>query len=229
MTRPARSRDARKEAPPARGRPPLDAAERKRILDATGEVFLERGFERASTTEIARRARTSKQTLYGLFPTKADLFAAVMSGYTEQLFAHHMEYIESGKPAEQALTEIAAMVLDLFSAPRFLALYRILVAEAENFPELARQLWRVCAERGYTLLAEYLRSRGIGGPAWRRSAAQFVSLLLGDFLLSAMLNPDHRLSRSAMQSRVRGAVRDFLALHPEHTTNAKRGFPGKKR
>src|ERR1035438_3939684 len=101
---------ASRKATQPRGRPPLDDAERKRILDATTAVFLERGFERASTSEIAKRARTSKQTLYALFPTKADLFVGVISAHTEQLFAQHAYYIESGKTPRQALTEIGHMV-----------------------------------------------------------------------------------------------------------------------
>jgi AcrR family transcriptional regulator len=209
------SRPVHKAAQPARGRPPLDAPERKRILDATTEVFLEMGFQRASTAVIARRARSSKQTLYALFPTKADLFAAVMSAHTEQLFARHVEYIESGKPPRQALAEMGDMVLGLFSSSTFLALYRILVAEAANFPDLARQFWNMCAERGYRLLAEYLKSRGIGGPHWRKSAVQFVSFILGDFILNAMLNPDRTPSERELHKRVREAVRDFLILHPE--------------
>jgi AcrR family transcriptional regulator len=217
-------RPAKAASQPARGRPPLDAGERRRILDATTSVFLDRGFQRASTAEIVRRARTSKQTLYALFPTKADLFTSVVSAYTETLFSRHMEYIESGKPPAQALTEMGDMVLDLFSSPTFLALYRIVVAEAENFPALARQLWLVCGERGYVLLSKYLKSRGIGGPAWRKSAAQFVSMILGDFVLNAMLNPDHAPSRRLLRLRVREAVRDFLLLHavPAHQKQTRK-------
>lgn len=197
-----------------RGRPPLDSEERKRILDCTTQVFLEHGYSRASTNEIARRARTSKQTLYALFPTKADLFAAVMSAQTEHLFSRHIEYIESRAPARKALTEIGSEILRLFSGQQFLALYRILVAEAQNFPDLARQFWDNCAERGYGLLAEYLRSRRIGGPDYRKTAGQFVSLVLGDFIFNAMLSPELAMSEPVLQARVRDAVRDFLALHP---------------
>jgi AcrR family transcriptional regulator len=199
-----------------RGRPLLGEAERyrERILDATTAVFLEKGYERASTNEIARRAQTSKQTLYALFPTKADLFVAVMSAHTEQFFARHVYYIESNKSPRQTLTEIGYTVLNLFSAPEFLALYRILVAETHNFPDLARDLWRQGVERGNVLLAEYLQSRRIGGPRYSKSAAQFVSFVLGDFVLNAMLNPDIELSDRAIKGRVRDAVEDFLKLHP---------------
>lgn len=203
-----------KTPPPPRGRPPLDEIERKHILDATTAVFLERGFLRASTNEIARRAKTSKQTLYALFPSKAELFAGVMGAHMERLFSQHTYYIESGKTPRQTLNTIGCRMLGMFSAPEFLALYRIMVAEVHHFPDLARVLWRECMQRGRGLLAEYLRSRRIGGPGYQRSAAQFISFVLGDFLIEAMLNPDLQLGERVRRARVGKAVEDFLKLHP---------------
>jgi TetR/AcrR family transcriptional regulator, mexJK operon transcriptional repressor len=211
---------------PSRGRPPLDDIERKRILDAAAAVFLEKGFQRASTNEIARRAQASKHTLYKLFATKADLFAGVMSVHTEQLYAQNMYYIASDKTPCLTLTEIGCKTLHMFSAPEFLALYRILVAEAQNFPELARLLWCECMERGRNLLAEYLQTRRIGGPDYRQSAAQFISFVLGDFVINAMLNPDLQLSERIIHTRVRGAVKDFLQLHPAQPAEKPRCSDG---
>jgi TetR/AcrR family transcriptional regulator, mexJK operon transcriptional repressor len=204
----------RKTSKAPRGRPPLTDSDRKRILDATTAAFLEDGYARASTSEIARRARTSKQTLYALFPTKADLFVAVISAHTDTLFAKHIEYIESNASPREALTDIGCRILKMFSAPQFLALYRIVVAEAPNFPDLARQLWHTCMARGRVLLGEYLRSRRIGGPSYGKSAAQFITFVLGDYVINAMLNPDLELSERALRTRVREAVNDFICLHP---------------
>lgn len=206
---------AAKAGRPGRGRPPLDEVERRRILDAITTVFLEKGYEGANTNEIARRAKTSKQTLYSLFPTKADLFAGVIGAHADRLFERHVEFIESAESPATTLNDMGYMMLKMFSAPRFLALYRILVAEAHNFPDLARQLWCACMERGYSLLAEYLKSRHIGGPLYRKSSAQFLSFVLGDFIVNSMLNPDLRLSDRVLRLRVREAVRDFLRLHPQ--------------
>ena len=203
-----------------RGRPPLGQTEHRRILDTTADVFLEKGFERANTNEIARRAKTSKQTLYSLFPNKADLFVGVISAYTDHLFERHVEFIQSGKSPSNTLNEMGNMILGLFSAPRFLALFRILVAEAHNFPGLARQLRYACTERGYKLLAEYLKSRRIGGPHYRKAAEQFVSFVLGDFMINAMLNPDLQLTERDLRLRVRHAVRDFLRLHSREIAGA---------
>ena len=198
-----------------RGRPRLNPAERQQILDATARVFLEKGYGRANTAEIARRAKTSKQTLYSLFPTKADLFVGVISLHAERLFVRHVEFIESAASPEATLNEMGYEMLSMFSEPGFLALYRIVVAEAHNFPDLARQLWRSCMERGYSQLAEYLKSRRIGGPLYRKSASQFLSFVLGDFIVNAMLNPDLKLSDRVLRLRVSEAVRDFIRLHPE--------------
>ncbi len=196
------------------GRPPLDEVERSRILEATTAVFLDKGFERASTSEIARRARASKQTLYSLFPTKADMFVGVISAHTDRLFAHYVEFVESDRAPVETLGEMGTMIASMFADQQFLALYRILVAQADRFPELARRLWSACAERGYRLLAEYLRSRRIGGPAYRKSAEQFVSLVLGDLILNWQLKPGARPSRRALRRRAREAAEDFLRLHP---------------
>ncbi|HEX2918679.1 MAG TPA: TetR/AcrR family transcriptional regulator [Edaphobacter sp.] len=202
-----------KKPRPGRGRPPLDAHERRRILDGISAVFLEKGYERASTTEFARRARTSKQTLYGMFPSKADMFLAVMSRHTDQLFAEHHLHIASPEPIKTVLTQMGEKILRMFTAPEFLALYRIVVAEAPRFPELAQRLWISCADHGHSLLAELLRSRAVGGPDYRKSGIQFVTFILGDVILNSMLNPQAQLTESAIQAHVQEAVDDFLTLH----------------
>jgi AcrR family transcriptional regulator len=203
-----------------RGRPPLGETERQRILGATAAVFLEEGFQRANTNEIARRARTSKQTLYALFPTKADLFVSVMSAHTERLFTRHAYYIESSESPRRALTEIGRTVLGMFANPEFLALYRIVIAETHRFPDLARQLRRQCLERGYGLLAEYLCSRRIGSPNYRKAAERFLSLVLGDFILNALLDPGFEPNKRGLRTRVDSAVEDFLRLHPARSPKA---------
>ena len=200
-----------------RGRPPLVDTEnyRRAILEVTAAVFLEKGYQKASTNLIARRARTSKQTLYALYSTKAELFVAVITAHMEKLFTRHEYFIASGEPPRQVLTDIGRMVLGMFRSPEFLTLYRIMVAEVKDFPEVSRRLWRECRERGYGLLTEYLKSCRIGGPNYRKSAEQFISLVLSDFVLNAMLDPELTLSNRAVGERVRESVAIFLHLHKE--------------
>lgn len=51
---------------------------RQEILKAAREVFLARGYERATLDEISRRAEFAKGTIYRYFPSKGKLFEALV-------------------------------------------------------------------------------------------------------------------------------------------------------
>jgi len=71
-------RDAAKAIgrPKATDRPP--GYTRARLIEAATEVFAERGYEKASLTEIARRADVTSATIYRHFESKEDLFFAMV-------------------------------------------------------------------------------------------------------------------------------------------------------
>ena len=56
-------------------------AVRERLLEAAVEVFCERGYERASTAEIARRAGLSVGAIYSNYGTKAELLGHAIAAY----------------------------------------------------------------------------------------------------------------------------------------------------
>ncbi len=55
------------------------------IIAAARETFLEKGFERASVSEIAAKVGVVEGLLYSYFPTKRDLLNAVLRGMYEPL------------------------------------------------------------------------------------------------------------------------------------------------
>jgi len=57
----------------------------ERILAAGREVLVERGYERAGTSRIARKAGISPGSLYQYFPNKEAILAQVLDRYAEQL------------------------------------------------------------------------------------------------------------------------------------------------
>jgi AcrR family transcriptional regulator len=54
---------------------------RARLLAAAAEVFAERGYEGARTSEIARRAGLSTGAIYSRYETKAELLAAAINAH----------------------------------------------------------------------------------------------------------------------------------------------------
>jgi AcrR family transcriptional regulator len=110
-------------------------ARRQAIIDAAAELFQEAGYEGASMNELAKRLGGSKATLYGYFPSKEELFGAVVrSVATAHLFdaTRELQTDVVGRTAlEMALIHFGERMLHvLTNDKKALAVYRMVVAEA---------------------------------------------------------------------------------------------------
>jgi AcrR family transcriptional regulator len=63
------------------------AARKQQILEAAAYVFSQKGYERATTREIAETADLAEGTLYNYFPSKQDLLIGVAQNYAEEVIA----------------------------------------------------------------------------------------------------------------------------------------------
>ena len=86
---------------------------------------------------MARRARVSKRTFYHRFPDKASLFGAVVRRIVEGLRPPAGTQLYEGGRLEEILQRLARLLLRAALTPTALALNRLMVAEAQRFPELA--------------------------------------------------------------------------------------------
>ena len=68
------------------GRVPRAVRERQ-LVELAGELFSERGYQRASMDELARRAGVTKPVVYELFGSKDGLFRACLERSAERLAA----------------------------------------------------------------------------------------------------------------------------------------------
>lgn len=118
-------------------------AKRRQILDGAEAIFLESGYEGASMSQIACRAGVSKGTLYNHFENKADLFGAVIEDLSRGKLAPAIcqSYLTT-MSCEAAFTQLAERFITVLLEPGPLRLYRIIVAEAPHFPDLADTFWR---------------------------------------------------------------------------------------
>jgi AcrR family transcriptional regulator len=83
------------------GRKPRADAKRnrERILEVAKQVFTRRGAE-ASMDEIAKRSKIGPGTLYGHFPTRDDLLAAVYISEVEMLAEAQRKFSAELPPVE---------------------------------------------------------------------------------------------------------------------------------
>ena len=147
-----------------RGRPKLasDDTQRLAIVDGARQLFVERGYGRTTTDDVAAQCRISKQTLYRLFPGKAALFAAVVEAHRYSMLALPGDY--DALPLEQALAQIFQIDIDPKLDEDRMALLRLVTLETRQHPELEEMLLLYGADRSRVELAMWLarqRDRGL--------------------------------------------------------------------
>jgi AcrR family transcriptional regulator len=115
------------------------AARPGEIVEAALAVFAERGFAAAKLDDIARRAGVSKGALYLYFETKEEIFRAVVSqAIAPNMQAIRMVVASHPGPLSDLLRMVAARVALLIESLPVGGVIKMVIAEAGNFPELAR-------------------------------------------------------------------------------------------
>ncbi|HEY5319671.1 MAG TPA: TetR/AcrR family transcriptional regulator [Galbitalea sp.] len=129
---------------------------REHILEVAKYAFLELGFERTSMDALAARAETSKRSLYAYFPTKDELFLAVIDR-AHELFRGRMQTPGhySTDPAEATALYCGRFLQMLAWAP-ILQTCRMGITEASRLPEAAAQLYEIFFGTATNRLASYL-------------------------------------------------------------------------
>lgn len=126
--------------PAAARRQRLPPAERlPLILAAALEEFAECGYAGASMAGAARRAGIAKGLIYHYFTGKAALFEAVVRAAAQPAFAEAERLIagSTGPRAEVLRALLGLAYTRIASERREQALLKLIVAEADRFPELA--------------------------------------------------------------------------------------------
>jgi len=170
---------------------PADAgrSERRRqaIIKAATEVFVRHGYLGATTDEVAARASVSKQTLYKHFADKQHLFAEVILDTTVQvvegLSAAVASTLDDAHDVRQALRALADGFLSGLLQPDVVRLRRLVIAEADRFPEIGKAWFDRGFDRALVILGEAMRrlaDRGLlhdlADPAL--AACQFAGLVM---------------------------------------------------
>jgi AcrR family transcriptional regulator len=107
------------------------------ILTAALEVFQDKGLAGSRVEDIAVRAGISKGTLYLYFSGKEELFREAIRTRVTSLLASLSSAAPPGEPRQRLRRFILALWSDL-RRPGFERLHRLVQAELQQFPELAR-------------------------------------------------------------------------------------------
>ena len=201
---------------------------RMRVMGAAFSAFMERGFEGASTLEIATRAKVSKRELYALFATKQAMLSACIAERTKLMrLPLELTAPQDVDALAGTLATFGAAVLRVICHPAALAVYRLAIAEADRSPEVARTLDAAGREANHRELAQLLAFAQthdlLGGGDPGAMAEQFLALLAGGGLLPRLLlrliEPP---GAAEIERRAQAATQALLMLHGKAKPARKR-------
>lgn len=120
-------RERRKEARPGE------------LLDAALDLFVEKGYAATRAEEVAVRAGVSKGTLFLYFPSKEELFKAVVRENLARPVSEGASEIEGfAGPTGDLLRHLMQQWWARYGATKASGISKLIISEASNFPELAR-------------------------------------------------------------------------------------------
>jgi len=131
----------------------------QQIIQAALEVFGECGLAKTRLQDIADRAGVSKGTIYLYFPNKEELFREMIRQTAVANIARAEKITGEGTPTEQ----LCAAMRDHWNfvrSPAFSTIYRLVLGELHQFPDLAEFYANEVTARGLRLLSGIIR-RGV--------------------------------------------------------------------
>jgi TetR/AcrR family transcriptional regulator len=142
-------RERRKEARPGE------------LLDAALDLFVEKGFAATRAEEVAARAGVSKGTLFLYFPSKEELFKAVVR---ENISGRFQEWNQEFERFEGNTPDMLRYCLKVWweriGASRASGITKLIISEARNFPDIAAFYQQEVIKPGQALIRKILQ-RGV--------------------------------------------------------------------
>jgi AcrR family transcriptional regulator len=199
------------------GKKPSPDERRAAILDIAHEAFLMDGYSGTSMSRIAALVGGSKATLYSYFPSKKDLFVAVIDRETAGLYDRIFNMELTADEPRAAITELVRRCLDGLLSDPIVSGYRLIIAEAGRFPEIGRTAYELAVRRGLERIARYFAkavAEGTLRPCDPVQAAEtFLDLTAGNLHTQRLWNSVDKLDAAALDSEAGRITAVLLATY----------------
>jgi len=204
----APKRERRKEARPGE------------LVKAALDLFVEKGFAATRVDEVAARAGVSKGTLFLYFPSKEDLFKAVIRENIANLFP---AWNEEFKAFTGSSADMLHYAMDLWwnnvgNTPAS-GIVKLVLSEAQNFPDIAAFYQQEVVEPGTHLLRSVLQRGVDSGEFCHMDTHQSVFSIISPMIFLMMWK--HSMGACAASANIIDP-KAFIHLHVDLLINGVR-------
>jgi TetR/AcrR family transcriptional regulator, mexJK operon transcriptional repressor len=202
----------------SRGRPRSGKAEmiESELLEGAFRAFLRNGYAGTSLSQIVKSLGISKTTLYSRYPSKPELFQAIITRQTEGISAGTV--LVGGAPLalDEGLRVYATSMMELSLEGDLLQINRLIYSESHRFPELGIAAANR-SEHGILVVSRFIAECAVRDAIPCRDAAgiaaAFIFMLRGWYVNVMLTNEP--VSKAAIRRFAEQAVRVLIAGRAE--------------
>lgn len=195
-------------------KPRLKQRKREAILDAAVREFGTSGFDNTSMDRIAEVAQASKRTVYNHFPSKEDLFKAIVDRLNARCGSGEDLPFDPNRPLQTQLLHIGDRYAELISSEDFKDLARVILPRFLQSPTLSEQLVgdTTPIERAFIQWIEAAQVAGQLKPADPSLAArQFLAMINAFVFWPQILSGKPPVAKHQQATIIESAAALFLA------------------
>ena len=190
---------------------------RRRILDAAFFAFSEDGYAATSMLEIATGAKVSKRELYAMVGNKQELLVACITDRALRLSSPvDLPRVAGRESLESVLVAFGAQQLEVLREPNVIAMFRLAIAEIDSSPDIAHALNGIAREASRARIRAILedgRAKSLLKGGVDEMTDMFRSLLLGDVMITWLLNAQIAPKSRELKQRAQRAAIAFMRLY----------------
>jgi AcrR family transcriptional regulator len=155
---------------------------REAILEIAKREFLDQGYSGASMSAISAELGGSKGTLWSYFPSKEELFSAVLDHATREYRGRLANVLKPGEDVRGAVLQFCRGFISKISSPDGVRLHRLIASEVGRFPEIGDIFYRRAPQPTQQLLAAFFE-RAMDAGTLRRDDPLFAARILASLCL----------------------------------------------
>ncbi|WP_298396266.1 TetR/AcrR family transcriptional regulator [Sphingobium sp.] len=126
------------------------------ILTVAQRYFLEHGYAGTTMSGIAATLGGSKGTLWNYYPSKEQLFAAVLDRVAAAYRAQLSQILDPDADLADTLRRACISLITKVTSPDAIALHRLIISEGGRFPELSQIFFELAPRNTRSMMAQFL-------------------------------------------------------------------------
>jgi len=190
---------------------------REEILASARSLFLKEGYSDTGMEVVARAAGVSTATLYAYFPSKADLFKAIVLETVSGVGAPVREAVRVKGDARVRLTALAIAYATFLSRSDTRAMFRMVTAERRRFEDVAEYFLQSARDElggaAISVINDLAKAGELKIDKASWAAGQLMGMLDHVTLVLGLAAGDEVLSRRPIKDIAEDAVETFLARY----------------